>query len=139
MVVDPYLTVGERVGGGDNVPSNQFLETLIRSVKPALYLKPAPPVLLAFTAQVRQPRAFAFLCPKTCKDGVSVGPKSSPVSHRTHREYRATVRTSPSLYPQRIDYCVEESGYISMTPDTITVAANTSFRPRPTICFSKCL
>jgi len=139
MTVGQHLTVGDRMGGGDNGRSDQFLKTVIRSVKPALYLKAAPPVLLAFTTQVRKPPAFAFLCSKTFKNSVPVGPKPSPMGHRTHRVYRATVRTSPSLYPHRSGDPVKKSAYISMTPNTIAVAANTSSRSRPAKCFSKCL
>jgi hypothetical protein len=138
-IIGPYLTVSKRMGSGDNLFFYQRFKTLIRSVKPTLYLKSMPPVLLPFPTQVRQPPAFAFLCGKTFKYCFPVGPKPPPMRHRTHRVYRATVRTSPSLYPHRIRYLVEEPAYISMPPDTISVTANTPSGTRPGICFPKCL
>lgn len=139
MIIDSYLTVSERMGSGDNVVFDQRFKALNRSVKPALYLKPSPPVLLPFPAQDGQPPTFGFFCRKTGKNGSTVSPKPSPMGNRTHRVYSAAVRASPPFHPQRIGYPVEESIHISMAPDTIAVAANTSSRTRPAICFPKYL
>ena len=96
-----------------------------KPIEPALDDIAAIPVLLALAAFVLRPGNSRQLAVQTGYDGHDGGEKPAPVAVGTAGMHGTTVRTTPSLEPERIGEPVKVAGDIAVPPKPRAPATGT--------------
>ena len=136
MAVGTYLTMGERMGGGNAAKIYELPHRQPPARDPLLPVESPPPVLLPLPRIDREPAALPLFTQKGCEDCSLVCKKPTPVVHRAHRVDRVAVGTTPALQRNPLRNHVEVAIYISVPPKPVTFAGRTTARPWPLKGFS---